>query len=233
MFQSQHFWEVFGHFLLTLNGNTEWMKVSAHTRVSFISLPHFPLRTQPPPTKRSPNHFPESTQPMLPSEPEWGRTGKTKAKGKPHFPSSERYLFRLQPRRDPGVLLQGAARVVVRGRVPLEVKHEFADRLLHLQGHHRHHVLLLRALAVQADLPASSKGGRWGEGQNPHFFSIGLPVPSPWIPNYINTFLGNCSLAKASKGAEHSMPDSVDGTQRACADTVEGQRPPRKHAKDV
>lgn len=34
----------------------------------------------------------------------------------------------------------------------------------------------------------------------PPLFSIGLLVPSPWIPNYINTFLGNCFLAKASKG---------------------------------
>lgn len=108
----------------------------------------------------SPNHLSESVKPALPSELERGRTGKAKAKGKPHRPSSEQYLFGLQSRRHPGVLLQGAARVIVRGRVPLEVKHEFADGLLHLQGHHRHHVLLLRALAVQTDLPASSKGGR-------------------------------------------------------------------------
>lgn len=58
------------------------------------------------------------------------------------------YLLRLQPRGNPGVLFQSTARVIIGGRVPLEVKHEFADGLLHLQRHHCHHVLLLGTLAV-------------------------------------------------------------------------------------
>lgn len=133
----------------------------------------------------SPNLFSESVRSILPSAPEWGRTGNINTKAKPQPPSrQEWYLFRLQPGRDPGVLLQGTAWVVIWGRVPLEVKHEFADGLLHLQGHHRHHVLLLRALAVQTDLPASSKGGRWEGRQKIPFFSIGLPAPSPWIPKH-------------------------------------------------
>lgn len=178
MFQSQHFWEVArpssvnSSWQYGMNGSDGSHKAQFHFSSSF------PTAASAISNPWSPNHFPESAKSTLPSELDWDRTGKTKAKGKPHFPSSERYLFRLQPRRDPGVLLQGAARVVVRGRVPLEVKHEFADGLLHLQGHHRHHVLLLRALAVQTDLPASSKGGRWGEGQNPHYFPLACQSPA-------------------------------------------------------
>ena len=122
----------------------------------------------------------------------------------------EWYLFRLQSWGNPGVLLQGTAWVIVWGRVPLEVKHEFADGLLHRQGHRRHHVLLLRALAVQADLPASSEGRRWEERQKKPFFHLACHTPALGSQT-INTFLGNWLLAKASKGVFHTPPVFVEG----------------------
>lgn len=68
------------------------------------------------------------------------------------------YLFRLQARGDPCILLQSTAWVVVRSWIPLEVKHELRDCLLHLQRHNCYNVLFLGALTVKANLPA-----RWGE----------------------------------------------------------------------
>lgn len=65
-----------------------------------------------------------------------------------------KYLLRFESGRDPGVLLQRAARVVVRGGVPLEFVHELGYRLLHLDGHGCHCMLLPATLAVHADLPA-------------------------------------------------------------------------------
>lgn len=182
---------------------------------------------------RSPNLLPESYKSTLPSQLEWERMGKTKVKAKPQSPSCpKRYLFRLQPWWDPGILLQGAARVIVRGGVPLEVKHEFADGLLHVQGHHCHHVLFLRALAVQTDLPAKSKGGRWEGKQNKPFFH--LVCQSPALGSQTtNAFLGNWLLAKASKGAYHSIPVFAEVWHCTRGNAVKGQRSPGRHAKYV
>lgn len=72
--------------------------------------------------------------------------------------SGGKYLLGLESGRDPGVLLQGAARVVVRGGVPLEFVHELGDRLLHLHGHGGHCMLLAATLTVRADLPAEDRG---------------------------------------------------------------------------
>lgn len=152
------------------NCDSEWTSNGPH-KAQFYFSSSFPTGAPHTFNPWSPNLFSESVWSALPSTLEWGRTGNINTKAKPQPPSRrEWYLFRLQPGRDPGILLQGAAWVVIWGRVPLEVKHEFADGLLHLQGHHRHHVLLLRALAVQTDLPTSSKGGRWEGRQRYHFF---------------------------------------------------------------
>lgn len=78
--------------------------------------------------------------------------------------SGGKYLLGFESGRDPGVLLQRAARVVVRGGVPLEFVHELGDRLLHLHGHGRHCMLLTATLAVRADLP---EGGHRGQGGGP------------------------------------------------------------------
>ena len=52
------------------------------------------------------------------------------------------YLLRTEGGGDPGVFLQRAARVVVRGGVPLEVVHQLGDGLFHLQRHGCHNMLL-------------------------------------------------------------------------------------------
>lgn len=67
------------------------------------------------------------------------------------------YLLRFESRWHPGVLLQGAAGVVVRGGVSLEVVHQLGDRLLHLYGHGCHCMLLAATLTVHTDLPAVDK----------------------------------------------------------------------------
>lgn len=64
------------------------------------------------------------------------------------------YLFGFEPGRHPGVFLQGAARVVVRRGVPLEVIQQLGHGLLHLQRDGRHSMILARTLTVQTDLPA-------------------------------------------------------------------------------
>lgn len=69
-----------------------------------------------------------------------------------------KYLLGFESRRHPGVLLQRAARVVVRGGVPLEFVHQLGDRLLHLYGHGCHCMLLTATLAVGADLPVEGHG---------------------------------------------------------------------------
>lgn len=80
--------------------------------------------------------------------------------------AKSKYLFWFEAWWDPGVLLQGAARVVVRGGVPLEVVHELGDRLLHLDRHGCHCMLLPTTLAVHTDLPGRDKETR-GTGQVP------------------------------------------------------------------
>lgn len=67
------------------------------------------------------------------------------------------YLFRFEAGRHPGVLLQSAARVIVRRGVPLKVVHQLGHGLLHLQRHDRHNMILTRTLTVQTDLPAGNR----------------------------------------------------------------------------
>lgn len=68
-----------------------------------------------------------------------------------------RYLFRLEARRNPGIFLGGAARVVVRDGVSLEVGHQLGHHLLQLSRHRAHGVLLSHTLAVHADLPVETE----------------------------------------------------------------------------
>lgn len=152
---------------------------------------------------------------------------------KPACSHPEWYLFRLQTRRDPGILFQGTAWVIIWGRIPLKVKHEFADGLLHLQRHHCHHVLLLGTLAVQADLPAGSKGSRWERRKN-HFFFFSRACQSPALGSQtINTFLGNGHQAKASRAVFQNMPVFAEGVVHAYENSMKGQTPPGKHAKGL
>ncbi len=67
------------------------------------------------------------------------------------------YLFGLEPRWDPCVLLRGAAWVVVRDGVSLEVWHELRHHLLQLARHWTHGMLLSHTLAVHADLPVETR----------------------------------------------------------------------------
>lgn len=62
-------------------------------------------------------------------------------------------LFRFESGWHPSILLKSTARVIVRCRVPLEVVHQFGHRLLHLQRHGSHNMLLTRALTVETDFP--------------------------------------------------------------------------------
>lgn len=95
--------------------------------------------------------------------------------------SEGKYLLGLESRRDPGVLLQRAARVVVRGGVPLEFVHELGDRLLHLYGHGCHCMLLAATLAVRADLPEEDMGQSALSGRHVMLKSRCIGVKTTWI----------------------------------------------------
>lgn len=64
-------------------------------------------------------------------------------------------LLWLDPGRHPGILFRGAARVVVRYGVPLEVRHQLHHHSLQLAGHRANHMLLTHTLTVHTDLPPS------------------------------------------------------------------------------
>lgn len=68
-------------------------------------------------------------------------------------------LFRLESRWDPGVLLRGTARVVVRDGVSLEVGDQLRHHLLQLARHRTHGMLLSHTLAVHTDLPVETGTG--------------------------------------------------------------------------
>lgn len=67
------------------------------------------------------------------------------------------YLFGLEPRWDPWVLLGGTARVVVRDGVSLEVWYQFCHHLFQLSRHRAHGMLLSHTLAVHTDLPVETR----------------------------------------------------------------------------
>lgn len=69
------------------------------------------------------------------------------------------YLLGLEPRWNPGVLLGGAARVVIGDGVSLEVRHQPCHNLFQLARHRVHGVLLAQTLAVHADLPEGQTSG--------------------------------------------------------------------------
>lgn len=74
------------------------------------------------------------------------------------------HLFRLDPGRHPGVFFRGAARVVVRYGVPLEVWHHLHHHPLQLSGHRAHHMLLPHTFTVHTDLPVETgqqSGAEW------------------------------------------------------------------------
>lgn len=96
-----------------------------------------------------PNMSPPSSYPASPPQPPYG------------------YLLRLEPRRDPGVLLGGAARVIVGDGVSLEVRHQPGHHLLQLARHGMHGVLLAHALAVYADLPEEQRAASEPPQQRP------------------------------------------------------------------
>ena len=67
------------------------------------------------------------------------------------------YLFGLEPRWDPWVLLGGTARVVIRDGVSLEVWYQLRHHLFQLARHRAHDMLLSHTLAVHTDLPVETR----------------------------------------------------------------------------
>lgn len=67
------------------------------------------------------------------------------------------YLFGLESRWDPCVLLGGTARVVVGDGVSLEVWYQFRHHLFQLARHRAHGMLLSHTLAVHTDLPVETR----------------------------------------------------------------------------
>lgn len=67
------------------------------------------------------------------------------------------YLFGLESRWDPWVLLGGTARVVVGDGVSLEVWYQLGHHLFQLARHGAHGVLFSHTLAVHTDLPVETR----------------------------------------------------------------------------
>lgn len=67
------------------------------------------------------------------------------------------YLFGLEPRWDPCVLLGGTARVVVGDGVSLEVRYQLRHHLFQLTRHSAHGMLLSHTLAMHTDLPVETE----------------------------------------------------------------------------
>lgn len=67
------------------------------------------------------------------------------------------YLFGLEPRWDPCVLLRGAARIIVRDGVSLKVWYELRHHLFQLARNWTHCMLLSHTLAVHTDLPVETE----------------------------------------------------------------------------
>lgn len=102
------------------------------------------------------------------------------------------HLFRLEPRRHPGILFQGAPRVVVRVSVSRgggpEVRRHLGDDALalrHVRHPRRTLVLLPRALAVPAHLPGNTKQTAW----ETHTFDFDF-----WATCFFSTIFFNSSL---------------------------------------
>lgn len=87
------------------------------------------------------------------------------------------YLFGLESRRDPRVLLGGAARVVVRDGVSLEVWYQLRHHLFQLARHRAHSMLLSHTLAVNTDLPVET---RTASGFIPGDFSLIYNSSQSW-----------------------------------------------------
>lgn len=66
------------------------------------------------------------------------------------------YLFGLEPRWDPCVLLGGAARVIVGDGVSLKVRYQLRHHLFQLARNWTHCMLLSNTLAMHTDLPVET-----------------------------------------------------------------------------
>lgn len=79
------------------------------------------------------------------------------------------YLLRTEARGNPDILLQCTSRVIIRGRVSLEVVHQLGDGLFHLQRHGCHNMLLC------TNRFSGHRFSYWGKRQKKTTWGIKMP----------------------------------------------------------